>query len=317
MSWVKLDDQARQHRKLLAVGPTASWLWVCGLMYCNSQKARDGFIPTEAVAVLYPIPTWKKEVTRLVSAGLWEPVDGGYVVHDYHDYQPTAEKALETSEAKAAAGRLGGLRSGATRRSKAEANGEAQSKRRASNDEADAKQGASLLPKPVPSRPVPVHGDPQISLSGDLTPEAHEARTKQTRRKAKSPFPDDFAVSVEIERMCRSERLPNPHEVLPDFRSKALANDYRYADWEAAFRSWMRSAITRRDYPAWDPPEAPAPEAAPTRPATPEEIREILATAPKPKDPTDPFAKMLAAAGAADAGAPVFWTPKAAEGGAR
>lgn len=107
MAWVKLDDQARHHRKILAAGPVGAWLWVCGLMYCNSQKARDGFIPTEAVPVLYPLPTWRREAIRLAAIGLWEPVEGGYRVHDYHDYQPTAEDGATLSEKRSAAGRAG------------------------------------------------------------------------------------------------------------------------------------------------------------------------------------------------------------------
>lgn len=166
MSWVKLDDQARHHRKILAAGPTAAWLWVCGLMYCNSQKARDGIIPSIAVPVLYPITSWKREATKLVDAGLWEPVDGGYRIHDYHDYQPTPEQAAETSEAKAAAGRLGGLRSAEARRRKTQADGQAALKHGASTAEANAKQSASLLPKPVPSRPVPTPEDPPVAPQG-------------------------------------------------------------------------------------------------------------------------------------------------------
>jgi hypothetical protein len=160
MGWVKLDDQARQHRKLLSVGPVAAWLWTCGLMYCNAQKARDGFIPTLAVSVLYPIHNVNREVSRLVSVGLWIKTEDGYVVHDYHDYQPTAEEAAATSAMKSAAGRSGGLRSGASRRSKNEARGEAESK-----------HGASLLPKPVPSRPDPVLEDPPNPRGGSDSPE--------------------------------------------------------------------------------------------------------------------------------------------------
>jgi hypothetical protein len=51
-----------------------------------------------------------------------------------------------------------------------------------------------------------------------------------------------------MESMCRAEGLPNPHVVIRDFRDKAKANEYRYADWEAAFRTWMRSEITARAY---------------------------------------------------------------------
>jgi hypothetical protein len=113
--------------------------------------------------------------------------------------------------------------------------------------------------------------------------------------------------------MCRAEGLPNPHHVLADFRSKSLANDYRYADWDAAFRNWMRSPITRRDYPVWEPEEAapPAPDYGPPSPPTAEQLA-ILERVMAP----GPRSALLAEAQAADLGAAIFWTPKArAEGG--
>ncbi len=70
-------------------------------------------------------------------------------------------------------------------------------------------------------------------------------------------LPDDFAVSPAIEAMCKAEGLPNPHDVIVGFRDKAIAKNYRYADWEAAFRGWMRSPITAENYPAWVPVSAP------------------------------------------------------------
>ncbi len=116
MSWVRIDDRAPEHRKLLEAGPLAAWLWVCGLCYCNRQKARDGFIPASALPVLYPMPKPGTHAEKLVSAGLWEPVNGGYLIHDYHDFQPDAETANAISEARREAGRRGGKRSGEARR---------------------------------------------------------------------------------------------------------------------------------------------------------------------------------------------------------
>lgn len=158
MAWVKLDDQARHHRKVLAAGPVGAWLWVCGLMYCNSQKACDGFIPEVAVAVLYPVASWRKEAARLVSVGLWERTTDGYVVHDYHDYQPTAEELERQRQQKAAAGRAGGKARRSRREAPPRASPEPAAKHAASENEADAKQAAkhaaSEAPKPVPI-PIP------------------------------------------------------------------------------------------------------------------------------------------------------------------
>lgn len=93
MSWVRIDDHAPEHPKLLRVGPVACWLWVCGLAYC-SRHLTDGCIPNEALFTL-GIPKPESEATKLVRAGLWCQDDNGYVVHDYHSYQPAKSQVLE------------------------------------------------------------------------------------------------------------------------------------------------------------------------------------------------------------------------------
>jgi hypothetical protein len=162
MTWVKIDDRAPEHRKLLAAGPMAAWLWVCGLAYANRQPARDGFVPEAALPMLYPFGgTLRKLAERLVEAGLWERVPHGFAIHDYHDFQPTKVDAEQVSARKAAAGRAGGLRSGQARRSKTEAQPQAGAKHGAS-------PVASLLPKPDPD-PDPVPG----TETRELAPAAH------------------------------------------------------------------------------------------------------------------------------------------------
>lgn len=101
MTWVRLADDFYDHPKLLAAGPTAGWLWVCGLAYCN-RYLTDGFLPSAAVTRLADIENPHRLAARLVDIGLWESVDGGYRVHDYRDYQPTAE-TVRTDRAKVSA----------------------------------------------------------------------------------------------------------------------------------------------------------------------------------------------------------------------
>lgn len=89
MAWAKVDDQIAHHPKILAAGPVASWLWVCSLAYCNKYLT-NGFIPTAALVTLGSVPNVQKWAAHLVTVGLWELVDGGYRVHDFHDHNPTA-----------------------------------------------------------------------------------------------------------------------------------------------------------------------------------------------------------------------------------
>lgn len=153
MGWIRIDDNAPHHRKMLQAGPAACWLWVCGLGYCQRMSS-DGFIPLEAMSLL-GVWNWKKLAGFLVSARMWHKVDGGYEVHDYLHYQfsagETAERRERHSDERAAAGRLGGIKSGETRRSKTKQNEANASKQNEAN--AGSKREASE----APSHPIPSH----------------------------------------------------------------------------------------------------------------------------------------------------------------
>jgi len=82
MSWVKVDDQFFRHPKVLAAGRDARDLYLVGLTYC-AQSLTDGFIPGAAMRVLAAeaeIETGPASAARLIAVGLWEVVEGGYVV---------------------------------------------------------------------------------------------------------------------------------------------------------------------------------------------------------------------------------------------
>ena len=150
MTWFKVDDGFHDHKKVRRLGKdrtAAVGVWtLCGSW--SADTGADGFVPTEIVQRHDPR---EKLAARLVDVGLWhrDEVDGepGYRFHDWHDYQPTADEVEEKRAKRAAAGRLGGLRSGQSRRSKTEANASASATAFAQADtEANAKQ------KRTPSR---------------------------------------------------------------------------------------------------------------------------------------------------------------------
>lgn len=91
MPWIRLDDQFPDHPKTVAAGPMAAWLFVCGIGYCN-RLLTDGVIPTGQVRKLADVDNAMELAARLVEVGLWEAVEGGYRVHDFLDYQPSAEQ---------------------------------------------------------------------------------------------------------------------------------------------------------------------------------------------------------------------------------
>lgn len=171
MPWVRIDDEFAQHPKLMRVGPLGMALQVAALCYCNKHLT-DGFIPWAAARSLLPWEFLGPECKRfrigvisgmssedvaadfviglLLEAGLWDETEGGYVIHDYLNYQPSKNEVLAEREQKREAGRKGGLVS-------AQARAQALTKASA-NAPAQAKSKPLPLPIPIPD-PTP---DPPI-----------------------------------------------------------------------------------------------------------------------------------------------------------
>ena len=115
MGWVRVDDAFYDHHKFINAGPLGVAQWIAGLAWCN-RNLKDGFIPTSKA---HGLLDWDGlllilsegagfansenvdgEIVSaiLVDAGLWEKTPKGYVVHDYHDFQPTADEVRERQE---------------------------------------------------------------------------------------------------------------------------------------------------------------------------------------------------------------------------
>ena len=95
--WVRIDDHVPHHPKFTKAGAMASWLWVCGNCYCNKYLT-DGFIEEAALPTLGNVPNVRQHAAKLVMAGLWERVEHGYQVHDFHDHNPRAEQIKQKRE---------------------------------------------------------------------------------------------------------------------------------------------------------------------------------------------------------------------------
>lgn len=103
MTWFKVDDKFHSHPKTLMAGNAAVGLFV-RLGSWSGEHGTNGVIP-KAVALSFG---GKREVQSLVSAGLLDPTDDGWVIHDFLDYNPSAEKVADVRSKRAAAGAQGG-----------------------------------------------------------------------------------------------------------------------------------------------------------------------------------------------------------------
>jgi hypothetical protein len=196
MPWVKIDDHFDEHPKHAQAGPLGWALWLAGLAYCN-RNLTDGFIPWTTARTLVAWTflddatdergqcictiavccgavgqdvTSELVIDRLLAAGLWENVDGGYYVHDYPAYQPTKAQVLAERAQKVAAGQAGGQAS-AQARAQAVAQAAAQ---------ANSNPVPVPVPVPVPN-PDPDAADAALEREGSGEGEGSAASADGTR----------------------------------------------------------------------------------------------------------------------------------------
>src|SRR5688572_5876508 len=103
MSWVKTDDGAPLHPKFFRAGVAAYGWWHAALSY-SARLLTDGFIPASDIELVFPgtrpddVKVYIEALVREGSLAIAGPRKGGhgrqkrgagYLIHGYHDYQPT------------------------------------------------------------------------------------------------------------------------------------------------------------------------------------------------------------------------------------
>jgi hypothetical protein len=173
--WVRLDDGFYRHPKARQVGKEGRALFVAGLCWAAGHLT-DGFIARSDLGLIAAEAEVRPRVTArlLVDAGLWEEAHNGWVIHDYQDFNPSAEEVRERRRKRAEAGRLGGLKSrppGSKRLSKSEATLEASA---LASAQANGKQNRTPYPYPTkePTSSVSLQGAVDNSEGGDLIDQA-------------------------------------------------------------------------------------------------------------------------------------------------
>src|SRR5262245_18716607 len=166
----------------MKAGPLGMAMQVAALCYCN-RYLTDGFVPKGAAATLLDFSglgmrmwmgelagggvdaTWELVVEDLAAAGLWEQVDGGWQIRDYHDYQPTRERVLKVRAVRREGGRTGGHamgRQGARQpSSKRQANGQANAKLRGTDTGSRVSSPSGIL-KASPTDQNAIADEPAI-----------------------------------------------------------------------------------------------------------------------------------------------------------
>jgi len=94
MPWLRLDDKFPRHPKVARLSDRAYRLHVDALCYC-AEFSTDGYVESGVELALRGRLAGvsrirKRPLYELVDGGLWAPVNGGYLIHDFLDYNPSA-----------------------------------------------------------------------------------------------------------------------------------------------------------------------------------------------------------------------------------
>ena len=216
MAWFKVDDGFYTSLKFLSIErqhqaqAAGAWL-LCGTW--SADKMTDGFVPY-AVMSLWEFET--EVVSQLVEVGLWDHDDerGGIQFHDWSEYQPTRDQ-LEQK-----------------RTSRSEINRKNAEKRwddakdMQTECKTDAKDMQIDAPEPEPE-PEPVSSEVVISKPKRMT----------TLKADWKPSPAGYDYA--------RERAPglNVAVAIENFMDYNLRNGRTNADWDAAWRTWVRKSV--------------------------------------------------------------------------
>lgn len=104
LPWVRMDTQWPHNPKFLILVEEKKWRAISvywGSIAWAGAQGLDGYLPAYALGMVHGT---KREAAELVDAGLWDPAQGGWDIHDWADYQPsTEEHAKRSDRARAAA----------------------------------------------------------------------------------------------------------------------------------------------------------------------------------------------------------------------
>jgi hypothetical protein len=94
--WLRVDDKFPDHPKVRGLDATALAVWLCAACW-SAEYEQDGKVTLEAARQLAArfdpqeslLAGEPPVVSRLVTVGLWERTDIGYVMHDFLEYNPS------------------------------------------------------------------------------------------------------------------------------------------------------------------------------------------------------------------------------------
>lgn len=249
MPWARLDDSFFANKKTIKVGLLARGLWVTALSFC-SFNLTDGLLTYQEIEFLCGKQDPTALIQELLDAKLFEVVDGGYLMHDYLDYNPSRAQVL--TEREQARKRMG----------------------KRHQPKAQAEQvSPEIRPKETGNSPEPnlphthTHTQgPPLPAAGEGAAEVNPGKRKQpvTTLAASNPMPPDHPIAIYCELTKNSPERVEP--ISADLMATRVRDP---ALWRCVVTEWLLRGEWHKDVSGmlgWYDQGGP-PARAPARPA--------------------------------------------------
>lgn len=232
MSYAQLDEHFDEHPKFASLELEHFGLMACAIAYCN-RLLTDGFVPTRAVRGFGASGKGVKLAARLVEAGIWLEVDGGYGVRGFLDHNPSRVTVLARRESVRA-------RKERSRDAAVTPSVTADVTRDKTRDGRVTSRGSHVA--------TSLHYTSLQEREESAQPPASApAPAAEPKQKRGTRLPDGWQPKPETLAALALEGLANPAKHLPKFADywRAVAGSRGVKlDWEATFRNWVRSENT-------------------------------------------------------------------------
>jgi hypothetical protein len=291
MTWCKFDDRYPTNRKIRPLSDAAFRLDVSGICWA-SENTTDGHIPPDDLDTVSDVKRPTIAAAELVRRGRWhaaghtcttcQPIEAGWIIHDYLSYNPTAAKVQHERDAKAERQRRwleskkGATRDGSGDGSKGASDGTSVD---ASRDGGEAPvdnsatgttrdNGQVTVTKPRPGRKDEPRANPQVTGTPDTprdasithapspspSPTTGGARDaprppRRCPRHLDNPDPPPCGPCAEARKTADAWRPPRPVTPADRPAAEALAGvpEFDPNGTNAAGRAALRAAMSTRE----------------------------------------------------------------------
>ncbi len=209
-----------RNRKVFGLSDAAFRLYVSAIDWSREQRT-DGVLTEKDMPAIPRLPrSWRAVALELTGAGLWHQLDDGWQIHDFLDWQDSADEvAVKQSRAR-------------ERMRRVRANSERTS--------GEVRAGVSPLSNSGSSDPSEPDPDPAESFS---QPRAPEPKPKKHRKTPETPWPEDYDVTILPRVLEWGEGKGYPKwwvlERVDLMRGKCIETQARTANWFLKTTVWL------------------------------------------------------------------------------